>query len=161
MKADATDTPTRLWIARGFAFVEDLVYIGLGLLLAGSAVVLLGGTILSFGQSLMAGQIQNNIIRLLDQILLILLVVELLYTVQVSFREHAVMPEPFLLVGLIAAIRRVLILTAEFGQPGSKTEPVVQHFLQELGVLTFLIVALAVSLFVLRRRDTVSETPKV
>jgi uncharacterized membrane protein (DUF373 family) len=41
--------------------------------------------------------------------LLILLIVELLYTVQVSFREHAVMPEPFLLVGLIAAIRRVLL----------------------------------------------------
>jgi hypothetical protein len=45
---------------------------------------------------------------------LILLVIELLYTVQVSFREHGLIPEPFLLVGLIAAIRRVLVLTAEF-----------------------------------------------
>ncbi len=154
------DTPARLWIARGFSFVEDLVYIGLGLLLAGSALVLLAGTGWSFGQSLLAGQFTANIIRLLDQILLILLVVELLYTVQVSFREHAVVPEPFLLVGLIAAIRRVLILTAEFGHPGTKTELVLQHFLLELGVLTFLIVALAVSLFVLRHRDTVSEAPR-
>ena len=150
----------RAWIARGFSGVEDLVYIGLGLLLAGSAIVLLASTFMSFGQSLMSGQFISNIIRLLDRILLILLVVELLYTVQVSFREHAVMPEPFLLVGLIAAIRRVLILTAEFGQPGSKTDSVVQHFLMELGVLTFLIVALAVSLFVLRRRDTVSVAPR-
>lgn len=116
---------------------------------------------MNFGQSLTSGQFTSNIIRLLDRILLILLVVELLYTVQVSFREHAVMPEPFLLVGLIAAIRRVLILTAEFGQPGSKTDSVVQHFVMELGVLTFLIVALAVSLFVLRRRDTVSVAPRV
>ena len=30
--------------------------------------------------------------------LLVLLVVELLYTVQVSFREHKLLPEPFLLV---------------------------------------------------------------
>ena len=151
------DSPARLWIARGFSFVEDLVYIGLGLLLAGSALILLAGTGWSFVHSLIAEQFTANIIKLLDQILLILLVVELLYTVQVSFREHAVVPEPFLLVGLIAAIRRVLILTAEFGQPGTKTDALVQHFLLELGVLTFLIVALAVSLFVLRRRDTVSE----
>src|SRR5207249_6827217 len=55
-----------------------------------------------------------SIIKLLDHVLLILLIVELLYTVQVSFREHALVPEPFLLVGLISAIRRVLILTADF-----------------------------------------------
>jgi uncharacterized membrane protein (DUF373 family) len=156
LTSPGTESRARVWIARGFSAVEDLVYIGLGLLLAGSAIVLLAGTFMSFGENLMSGQITSNIIKLLDRILLILLVVELLYTVQVSFREHAVMPEPFLLVGLIAAIRRVLILTAEFGQPGSKSDSLVQHFLMELGVLTFLIVALAVSLFVLRRRDTVS-----
>lgn len=161
MTAPVSEPRARAWIAHGFSRVEDLVYIGLGLLLAGSAVVLLASTFMNFGQSLTSGQFTSNIIRLLDRILLILLVVELLYTVQVSFREHAVMPEPFLLVGLIAAIRRVLILTAEFGQPGSKTDSVVQHFVMELGVLTFLIVALAVSLFVLRRRDTVSVAPRV
>lgn len=42
-----------------------------------------------------------------DRILRILLVVELLYTVQVSFREHGLIPEPFLLVGPMAAIRRI------------------------------------------------------
>jgi len=145
-----------VWVARGFSAVEDLVYVGLGLLLGGSALVLLGGTFVTFGQSLMSGAVMTNIIQLLDRILLILLIVELLYTVQVSFREHAVTPEPFLLVGLIAAIRRVLILTAEFGQPGTRSDAVIEHFLMELGVLTLLIVAIACSLFVLRRRDTVS-----
>lgn len=162
-KGEALTSPekesrARVWIARGFSGVEDLVYIGLGLLLAGSAIVLLAGTFVSFGQNLMSGQVTTNIIRLLDQILLILLVVELLYTVQVSFREHAVMPEPFLLVGLIAAIRRVLILTAEVEQPGV-TDSLVQRFLMELGVLTFLIVALVISLYVLGRRDTVNVAP--
>ena len=69
------------------------------------------------------------------------------------------MPEPFLLVGLIAAIRRVLILTAEVGQPGVTTA-LVQRFLMELGVLTFLIVALVLSLYVLGRRDTVNVAPR-
>ena len=37
------------------------------------------------------------IIDLLDRLLLILMIVEVMYTVQVSFREHALAPEPFLI----------------------------------------------------------------
>ena len=94
------------------------------------------------GQNLMARTLTGNIVPLLDRILLILLVVELLYTVQVSFREHGLIPEPFLLVGLIAAIRRVLVLTAEFAQIHDEAETVFKHFIIELVVLTVLIVAL-------------------
>jgi uncharacterized membrane protein (DUF373 family) len=65
-----------------------------------------------------------------DRLLLILLIVELLYTVQVSFREHGIIPEPFLLVGLIAAIRRVLVLTAEFAQVKDQTEVGFQHLIR-------------------------------
>ena len=102
----------------------------------------------------MARSLTANIVPLLDRLLLILLVVELLYTVQVSFREHGLIPEPFLLVGLIAAIRRVLVLTAEFGEVRDQTDIVFQHLVVELAVLTFLIVALVVSLVLLRKRGS-------
>jgi hypothetical protein len=49
-----------------------------------------------------------------------------------------------------------LILTADFGQPGTRSDAVIWHFLLELGILTLLIVAIAVSLFALRCRDTAS-----
>ena len=104
----------RAWIARAFAATEDVVYIGLGLLLASSALTLLVTGVIDFGQSVVAGK--ASIIDLIDRVLLILLIVELLYTVQVSLRAHALVPEPFLLVGLISVIRRVLVLTAEFDQ---------------------------------------------
>ena len=84
--------------------------------------------------------------------------VELLYTVQVSFREHALMPEPFLLIGLIAGIRRVLLLTAELAQVQEKSEVVFQHFIVELVVLTVLIVALVISLVLLRKRSGMPPT---
>lgn len=77
---------------------------------------------------------------------------ELLYTVQVSLREHNLLPEPFLLVGLIAAIRRVLVLTAEFAEVKDETGPVFNHLIIELAVLTFLIVAIVISLVLLRKR---------
>jgi len=111
---------TRAWIARAFTAVEDIVYVGLGLSLACSALVLLGIDALHLVQSVVSGTFSTRIIASLDRIMLILLVVELLYTVQVSFREHAIVPEPFLILGLIAAIRRVLVLTAEFGEVRGK-----------------------------------------
>ncbi len=142
----------RAWVARVFTVVEDVVYVGLGLLLAGCSLALLVSGVITFGQNLMAGTVTMNIVALLDRVLLILLVVELLYTVQVSFREHALIPEPFLLIGLIAAIRRVLLLTAELAQVHEKSDAVFQHFIVELAVLTFMIVALVISLVLLRQR---------
>lgn len=132
--------------------MEDIVYLGLGLLLAGISVALLVGGLVSFGQNLIAGSLTANIVALLDRGLLILLVIELLYTVQVSFREHGLIPEPFLLVGLIAAIRRILLLTTELAQIQKTSNEMFQHFLAELVVLTLLIVSLAASLVLLRKR---------
>jgi len=142
----------RQWVARGFTAVEDIVYVGLGILLAASALVLLVSGVISLGQNLTAVSLPTNIVALLDRILLILLVIELLYTVQISFREHGLIPEPFLLVGLIAGIRRVLVLTAEFARVQDQPEDVFQRFIKELVVLTLLIVAMVISLVLLRKR---------
>ena len=159
MTAKESTDPKRVWTARAFTLVEDIVYVGLGLLLAGGSLALLVGGLIAFGQHLIAGSLAANIVPILDRILLILLVVELLYTVQVSFREHSVTPEPFLLVGLIAAIRRVLVLTAELAQVHQHTDEVFRRFVVELVVLTVMIVALVVSLVLLRKRgvDAVAE----
>ena len=149
----AVEQRNRVWVARAFTAVEDVVYVGLGLLLAGCSLALLISGIISFGQNLMAGSLTINIVAMLDRVLLILLVVELLYTVQVSFREHALVPEPFLLIGLIAGIRRVLLLTAELAQVQEKSDVVFRHFIVELVALTVLIVALVVSLVLLRKKN--------
>lgn len=152
MPSPKTSEPKRALAARAFTAVEDFVYLGLGVLLAGSAVALLVSSGINFVQSLLARSLALNIVPLLDRLLLILLVIELLYTVQVSFREHGLIPEPFLLVGLIAAIRRILVLTAEFAEVKDETGPIFQHLIIELAVLTFLIVALVISLVLLRKR---------
>jgi uncharacterized membrane protein (DUF373 family) len=154
VKPKESPIENRAWAARAFTLAEDVVYLGLGVLLAGCSLVLLVSGAISFAQNLMAGSLATNIVPLLDRILLILLVVELLYTVQVSFREHALIPEPFLLVGLIAAIRRVLVSTAEIANVKDKSDMEFQHLIVELAVLTFLTVALVISLVLLRKRGT-------
>jgi uncharacterized membrane protein (DUF373 family) len=143
---------TRSLLAHAFTWVEDIVYVGLGVLLAASALVLLGHTALAFSRDLVHATLPDAIVSLLDRLLLVLMIVELLYTVQVSFREHALVPEPFLIVGLVAATRRVLVLTAEFTGGQTPAEPVFRVTMIELAVLTGMIVALVASLLMLRGR---------
>jgi len=129
-------------VARAFTLVEDVVYIGLGLLLAISAVVLLVNTALAFSHDLLQGALPAATIALLDRLLLVLMIVELLYTVQVSFREHTLVPQPFLVVGLVAATRRVLVLTAEFTGAQAPSGEAFRIAMIELALLTVMIVAL-------------------
>jgi len=145
-------TPARERLAQGFTLVEDSVYLGLGLLLAGAAAVQLVSLVIMFAGSLVAGTLAGHLIGLLDQILLGLMIVEILYTVQVSFREHALLPEPFLIVGLIAATRRILVVTAEFSVTGKNggTESLREGML-EIALLTLMTVALVASILMLRR----------
>ena len=55
----------------------------------------------------------NLVLRVLDQLLVVLMLVEILYTVRLSIRSHTLVTEPFLVVGLIASIRRILVITLE------------------------------------------------
>jgi uncharacterized membrane protein (DUF373 family) len=150
----------RLWIAQAFARAEDSLYVGLGLLLALSAAALLVSAARELWIGLAAGQFANAVVGLLDRLLLALMVVELLYTVQISFREHALVPEPFLIVGLIAATRRVLVITAEFGTLIEKMDQsIFRNAMIELALLTAMIAAFVMSLRLLRKREPAAQRP--
>lgn len=143
-------------ISSAFTRVEDITYVALGVLLAASALVLVGAAAWFFIQSLIKGDPRGSMVDLLDQLLLILMIVEVLYTVQVSFREHSLIAEPFLVVGLIAAIRRILILTAEFSKPADVLEEAFRNAMYELGLLTILILSLVFSLYLLKKNRVAS-----
>ena len=125
---------------------------GVGVLLAASALALLVTSAFGFVQSVLNGALAGRVVDLLDQILLVFMIVEILYTVQISFREHALIPEPFPIVGLIAGIRRVLVLTAEFGDLMTKGDATFHNAMLELGLLTVMVLALVWALVLVRRR---------
>ena len=128
--------PARERIAQGFTKVEDVLYVGLGVVLAVGGVALLVNAVIHFVRSLLGGAIGPSVVAVLDQLLLILMIIEVLYTVQVSFREHVLVPEPFVLVALIAGVRRILVITAEFGTLASQGESAFRYAMIELGLLT-------------------------
>src|SRR5689334_16659482 len=93
---------------------ETAIYSVLALLLVATALV----TIVNAAQMLWSGLGHWNAgagtFRVLNEILIVLMSFELLRTVGISIRSHMLaMIEPFLVVGLIASIRRILIITLE------------------------------------------------
>ena len=133
-----------------------MLYVGLGLLLAGVAGALLVAEIIFFSQYILAGNLSEHIVMLLDRILLIIIFVEVLYTVQISFRQHVLQPGPFLLVGLIAVTRRILVLTAEIPNLIKENGARFQNSMIELALLTILVVALVICLHFIHPRNPIA-----
>jgi len=88
----------------------------------------------------------------LDRILLTLIVAELVYTLRFVLRTHEIVVEPFLYIGLIAVVRRILIVTAGFERT-SLSGRALTNLLLELGLLGLLVPALAAAIFLVRRAD--------
>ena len=135
----------------GLVGFEVLLYAAVGLLLAAAAVLVLVGTVHELAHGISTGQGSVNIaVTVLDRILLTLIIAELVYTLRFVLRTHEIAVEPFLFIGLIAVVRRVLIVTAQFERPPSGGRALT-NLLLELGLLGFLALALSMAVFLVRR----------
>ncbi|QIN78659.1 hypothetical protein GBA65_09140 [Rubrobacter marinus] len=94
-------------------------------------------------------------LEVLDKVLLIFIFAELLRTIITVVEEREVRVEPFLVVGLIAVVRRILAVTVSIEQ--SLGTPDFNALLIELGVLTALILALTGALYLSRRMGPVAS----
>ena len=159
-RAKVGGQPSRNFVVNSLSLVEDVVYVGLGILLTIAALTLLGSALKTFVTAVFTHELHQQVIGLLDQILLIMLIVELLYTVQVSFREHGLLAEPFLVVALIAVIRRILVVTAEVPKLPEAGEVIFRHAIYELSLLTVMVLVLVGSLILLQRSRREQEQVK-
>jgi uncharacterized membrane protein (DUF373 family) len=138
-------------------YSERVVYYGAAFALLVTIVMLF----ISVGTALLAiveaGPLDTALL-VLDRVLLIFIFVELLDTIGIFVRENEIIAEPFLLIGLIAVVRRILLVTAEAEQTIGTAE--FPNLILELGVLTALVISLSFALYFTRRtRDRRSSDP--
>jgi uncharacterized membrane protein (DUF373 family) len=135
----------------GLVGFELVLYVAVGILLAVASVFVLIGTVHELVHAISArlGGVDTGVI-VLDRVLLLLIIAELVYTLRFVLRTHEIAVEPFLFIGLIAVVRRILIVTAQFERPVSAGRALT-NLLLELGLLGFLALALAASLYLIRR----------
>jgi len=146
-----------------FVSVEHVAYVALGVLLALTALIALGAAAAALWDGIREVS-ADGIFITIDRLLLVLMLVEILHTVRVSMRSGGLTCEPFLIVGLIASIRRVLVITLESSQAtqsgqswSSEREAVFRASMIELGVLAVLILVMVVSLYLLQRSGSPSS----
>jgi len=136
---------------------EVLIYAVLAILIFITAL----GSMASAGKLLWDAfvhwDITSQTLVVLDQLLLVLMLVEILHTVRISIHSHVLVTEPFLIVALIACIRRILVITLEAasltkgGIWSADGASIFKASMGELGLLGCLILALVVSMAILRR----------
>lgn len=135
-----------------FTRIEHLITIGIGAILIVTTLLLLSGTLASVFDALRHWPATDNLFLIVDKLLFTLMLVEILHTVRQSIASDEIDVEPFLIVGLIASVRRMLIVTVEIANQGSGgTTMPFEHAMVELGVLGGLTLVLILSIYLSRR----------
>src|SRR6202041_217073 len=139
------------------AKAEVFVYSLLAILLFITALATIANAGKMLWESVGHWTIATDTLLVLDQLLVVLMMVEILHTVRISIHSHVLVTEPFLIVALIACIRRILVITLEAasltkgGIWSADGASIFKASMGELGLLGCLILALVVSMAILRR----------
>ncbi|NQV36420.1 MAG: phosphate-starvation-inducible PsiE family protein [Candidatus Marinimicrobia bacterium] len=130
---------------------ESLIYFGAGALITVTAFIMLGRSLFELIVNLPDHPMRYIVLQLLDDLLLVLMLVELIHTIIVSMKTHVIKIVPFLAVGLIAAIRRILIITVEASHLSELSDVVFQRTMIEISVLSVGVLIFVFSIFLVRK----------
>jgi uncharacterized membrane protein (DUF373 family) len=121
---------------------QDLVSIFVGAVLIVLAGAVLISGIVSFFDEVSKVTLETAGVNLLGRVLLVLILIEIVHTVVLSLRAHHLVAKPFIIVGLVAVIRKVLVVLS-----GTGTVPTAQLALLIAMIAVFVAALLALNRF--------------
>lgn len=146
--------------AQHIYLLEALLYVGVAILLTGAAAVAMFQSAAILWRGITQHQLAADGLLVLDQLLFVLMLVEILHTVRMSIHSKELMlAEPFLIVALIASIRRILVITlqaaklTEGNRGTAEAATAFRSAMIELGLLGVLVVAFVFSIYLLQRKS--------
>lgn len=150
----APDVPPHVRFGnRLMELAETVVYVGIAALLVVIALVVIVRTAADVPALFTGGfdGTQATALELLDSLLLVFIVVELLYAVRATIAERQLVAEPFLLVGVIASIKEIVVVSVKAADLIGKPE--FTDAVWQIGVLGVLVLALGVTAWLLRLKE--------
>ena len=130
---------------------ETVIYAGIALLLFVVAIAVL----IYAGRSvvdLFGDDADAVALEVLDTLLLVFIVVELLFAVRTTLNKRELIAEPFLLVGIIASIKEIVVLAVKAAEGAGESEAFSDQML-EIGVLGVLVLLLGITALLLRKKE--------
>ena len=141
---------------RAFRTSENAVYAVIGLLLVVSAVVALGTVAYHLISEITKGT-EHAVRNALDGLLLVFILLELLAGVRATMTERELVAEPFLIVGIIASIKEIVVITLEAKETRGQGAEAFRDAMLEVGVLGVVVVLLALASYLVRRKEREPE----
>jgi uncharacterized membrane protein (DUF373 family) len=129
----------------------------LGYLTAGFSLLVLGMLIFAHAWVVFAtkagevGLLQAGL-KLLNDLLLVIILLELFRTVIRFLQTEILDLEPYLAVGIIACTRRILTASAELSHLPSMSETQFYQYLMDVGLNVTVIMVLVIGVFLVRKR---------
>jgi uncharacterized membrane protein (DUF373 family) len=137
-------------VAQIFDYIEDAIHVVVAALLVVAGGFVVWSVVTRMGDELQKATSPQAVVTfVLDKGLVLFIIAELLHTVRVTIQERRLVVEPFLIVGLIAGVRRLLVITAQVAEPNSSFKWNPQGI--EISILLALVLAMMVSLVLWRR----------
>jgi uncharacterized membrane protein (DUF373 family) len=139
---------------------EDLIHYAVALLLLAVAGIVLYHTAydLATTKEKFAAAATTSV----NGVLFAIIVIEVMRTVVAHFERGGLQLQPFLIIGIISAVREILTVGARLSLQGAAHEPsttVVHNALLELGVNAAVVVGLALALVLIRRLAGLGDAP--
>ena len=132
---------------RGLGVAEDVLYALVSLVLvAGAAVVLVDAVHSLWTET--GGDARKAIEHTLDSLLIVFILIELLSAVRATIQERRLLAEPFLLVGIIASIKEIVVIGAF-----AESDHDVGESMLQIGVLGAVVVGLSIATLLVRRKE--------
>lgn len=132
---------------------ELYLYLATSCVLIVAAAGLLVVAVVELVRYSLDGNYLEALLHVLDRALLVLMLAEIIYTVRRIANRRRLEAHPFFIVAIIAAIRRVLVITAESTSNVDLQDPYFQAAMLELGLLSVIILALAGAMRLIPRGD--------
>jgi uncharacterized membrane protein (DUF373 family) len=138
------------WLGRA----DQGVYLAVAVVFIGAAVAMTVYALVSFISHL-DGDFPVALLELINNLLLVLIIMEVFGTVRNYVLTRTTSLRPFLYVGIISAIRRILSIGAETTVTHRAAESEVRLLILDLGVNGLVVLALTVALYLFGRADPV------
>ncbi|HVE97800.1 MAG TPA: phosphate-starvation-inducible PsiE family protein [Mycobacteriales bacterium] len=137
---------------RGFDVVEDVIYTLVGIVLVAAAGVLLVDASIALVTHIEDGAVEAVKLAL-ESLLLVFILVELLSAIRATIRERRLVAEPFLLVGMIASIKEIIVVAVDAREDVGGSDGRFEDSMISIGVLAAVLLVLAVATLLVRRKE--------
>jgi uncharacterized membrane protein (DUF373 family) len=157
MSTDAAGpSPRTRFITTSLLGIEQFFYVAIALGLSAGCLVLFGHVAWTFVKHVRAADMSPAVLELLEGVLLVFILTELIHTIGAIIKERVLTTEPFLIVGIVAAVRRLLVITVEAPEVSGEA---LRLALWEVAAMVLVVIGLGFTIFLVRHTYRTEPRP--